>query len=174
VDLSIVTAIRCVTGLTSQHLNNVVRARVHSFREHRGDEMMRIRALGSWLLTGVLSLATVAGISVLYQTPGSVPSETSSSRPPALSATGTVRAPAVHTRPSVPRNYVREASLAVAPQSTTTTSTTTSIVTTTTSTTSSVPSTTTTAPHHHDGGDDDGGSGDGPGSDDGPGYDDGH
>jgi len=117
--------------------------------------MKRLRAFGSWLVTGVLSMVTVAAVIVLYQ-----PSSILTAKTP---STHTAR---VVSRDSPKKGSNHKASPAVfeTPTSTTTLETVAQVATTTTTWSST---TTTTAHHHRSDGND--GSGNDGGSDDGGG-----
>src|SRR5579863_3184243 len=137
--------------------------------------MKRVRAIGSWLTTGVLSMATVAIVISLY--PRISLETTTSTRAVTTPTTQIAHSPPVAVRQPSEGSPIREASrvVHVAPSTTTTIESTTPNATTTTSTTiaPSSSSTTTTTPVYYGGGGSDDGSGGGGGSDDGSGGGDG-
>jgi hypothetical protein len=129
--------------------------------------MKRLRTFGSWLVTGVLSFVTVAGVIALFQSPRTLESAPNL-RPPVISTTVEARTTRVVVTP-----IARSRSIHVAAQIVDTAATTTSTferVTPTTPTTSATTTTTwlpvtTTTIHHDRGGGDDGGGNDGGGDD---------
>jgi hypothetical protein len=133
--------------------------------------MNRIRSLGTWLLTAVVTLAAGAGLVALDQSPQLFSIHTTNSSIPQSSVT-TVKShsPRIVTQQSPGAVSIREASdpvvhveattttsTSIPPTTTTSSTTTTTTSTSTSTTTDSLPPTTTTTVHHED----DGGSDDG-------------
>ena len=130
--------------------------------------MNRVRALGSWLMTGVLSMVVVATVVSHYQSPSfSSLDTTTSSRPSASLTTQIDHSSRVGVPTSSDVSPIHEASRVVqaAPSTTTTVESDTPKVTTTTSSPTApwTSSTTTTSTPYGGGGSDDGSGGDGGG-----------
>jgi len=119
--------------------------------------MDRMRSLGTWILTAMVTLAAGVGLVAFDQSPQlSAVHTTNSSSPPSTAATATAHSPRDGSQQPKGQISIREAALPLVHDGATTTQ----FSPTTTSTFAPIPPTTTTI-LHQDGGDDGGGSDDG-------------